>query len=354
VKPRNLVFKAGPAAFDSIQRHGFAPERIGTLVGASGGAKWLVLSQLDRVILDTIVPRLAGPVHLVGSSIGAWRFSCYARSDPLAAIDRFEDAYIEQSYSEAPDIHEITAKSREILRFVLGDSGIAEILSHPIFRTHVMTVRSRHLGSADNPLLLGAALLGAASCNAISRASLGWFFERVLFYDARELPPFFGVEGFRTQRVGMGPDNLEDVIAATGSIPLVLSGVRNIARAAPGIYRDGGIIDYHLDVPHSDPDRLAFYPHFFDRIVPGWFDKRLRWRRATAANVDRTLLVCPSPEFVAKLPQAKIPDRTDFKRYTPGKRVATWRAVVRECEALADELHEVFETGQLESRLTGL
>jgi hypothetical protein len=354
MKPRNLVFKAGPAAFDSIQRHGFAPERIGTLVGASGGAKWLVLSQLDRVVLDTIVPKLIGPVHLVGTSIGAWRFSCYGRNDPLAAIDRFEDAYIEQGYSEAPDIHEITAKSREILQFVLGDTGAEEILGHPVFRTHVMTVRSRHVGAADNPLLLGAVLMSAASCNAVSRATLGWFFERVLFYDARQPPPFFGVQGLPMQRVSFGVDNLEDVIVATGSIPLVLSGVRDISRAPSGTYRDGGIIDYHLDLPHSDADRLALYPHFFERIVPGWFDKRLRWRQPAAVNVDRTILVCPSPEFVAKLPQAKIPDRTDFKRYAPGKRMAVWRSVVKECQALADELHEVIETGQLESRVTGL
>ena len=34
---RNLVFKAGPGAFDLIRRHGFAPELIGTIAGASGG-----------------------------------------------------------------------------------------------------------------------------------------------------------------------------------------------------------------------------------------------------------------------------------------------------------------------------
>ena len=57
-------------------KNGFAAEQIGTIAGASGGAKWLVLSQLDRVIIDRIVPDLVGPVHLLGSSIGAWRFTC--------------------------------------------------------------------------------------------------------------------------------------------------------------------------------------------------------------------------------------------------------------------------------------
>jgi|GEM_PF-5605763 len=43
-KSRALVFKAGKSAYDEIRRHGFSEETIGTIVGASGGAKWLVLS----------------------------------------------------------------------------------------------------------------------------------------------------------------------------------------------------------------------------------------------------------------------------------------------------------------------
>jgi hypothetical protein len=350
----NLVFRAGAAAFDSIRRHGFAPERIGTIAGASGGAKWLVLSQLDRVVLSSIVPKLRRPVHLIGTSIGAWRFACYAQDDPLAAIDRFEDAYINQRYSDAPDIHEITAKSREIIRIVLGDNGARQILGHPVLRTHILAVRARHVVASEQRAILAGALIAAASLNAISRRTLGLFFERALFYDARDLPPFFEMSGFPLQRIRVGLDNLEDAIVATGSIPLVLNGVRNIARATPGVYRDGGVIDYHLDLPHSDGDQLALFPHFYDRIVPGWFDKNLGWRQPQPANVDRTILVSPSDEFVARLPNAKIPDRTDFERHTPAERERVWKSVVAECRALADELSDVIEAGQLESRLLPL
>ena len=351
---RNLVFKAGPGAFDIVRRHGFGPELIGTIAGASGGAKWLVLSQLDRVILETVVPRLQGPVHLIGTSIGAWRFACYAQSDPVAAIERFEDAYIHQSYSDAPDIHEITAKSREILGVILGDDGVTDILSNPVLRTHIMTVRARHIAALEQKHLLGAALVAAASVNAISRRALGLFFERALFFDARDLPPFFDVGGFPLQRIMMRRENLEDAIVATGSIPLVLSGVRDIHGALPGIYRDGGVIDYHLDLPHSDDDRLALFPHFFEHIIPGWFDKRLTWRRPDPVNVDRTILVSPAAEFVAALPNRKIPDRTDFQAFVPSERMRLWRDVVSACERLAEELHEVLEKGELESRLTPL
>ena len=351
---RNLVFRAGPGAFGSIRRHGFAPEQIGTLAGASGGAKWLILSQLDRVILETLVPRLRGPVHLISSSIGAWRFSCYAQANPVAAIERFEEAYIEQSYSENPDTAEITAKSREILRTVLADGAINEILEHPVFRTNIMTVRARHVTASGNRYLQGAALIAAASLNAISRRSLGLFFERALFFDRRDKAPFHDVSGFSPQRVPIAADNYEDAVVATGSIPLVLDGVRDIAGARPGVYRDGGIIDYHLDLPQSEPGKLAFYPHFIDRIVPGWFDKKLDWRRPAAAHVDRTVLISPSADFIAALPGGKIPDRTDFRRYSPAERIQVWRGVVAQCEALAEELHEVIETDQLAARLQPL
>ena len=59
-----------------VRQNGFNPGDVGAIAGASGGAKWLVLSQLDRVIIDRILPKLEAPVYLVGSSICTWRFAC--------------------------------------------------------------------------------------------------------------------------------------------------------------------------------------------------------------------------------------------------------------------------------------
>lgn len=354
MKPVCLTLKAGSGALKSVKTHGFDISCIGTIAGASGGAKWLVLSQLDRAILKNIVPKLQGPVHLLGTSIGSWRFACYAQSDPIAAIDRFEMAYIEQSFSERPDIAEITATSRAIIDFVLGESGVEEILNHPVFRTHVLAVRSRHFLASEARWLLGLGLLAAATMNLASRRTLGMFFERALFYDSRDLPPFFNATGFPLQQIALSSRNLEDAIVATGSIPLVLSGVSNIDGAAPGVYRDGGVIDYHHDLPHSAEERLTLYPHFYDRIVPGWFDKKLGWRRPHPEHVDRTILVSPSNEFVAKLPNAKIPDRTDFLNYSPSERIAAWRGCVQASRQLADEFNEILEKDQLAACLQAL
>lgn len=349
-----LEFKAGPGAYEEIRRHGFAAEQVGAILGASGGPKWLVLSQIDRVIVQKILPGLRGPVHLLGSSIGAWRFSCYGQDDPLAAIERFETAYAGQTYSHEPDIDEITEKSREILQTVLGTGGAREIINHPVLRTHIMTVRARGIHATENSALQAAGLMLAAGMNLVSRRSLGWFFERALFHDDRERPPFFDAPGFPLQQIPLSEENVGEAIVASGSIPLVLRGVRNIPGALPGVYRDGGIIDYHLDLPVSRPDTITLFPHFFGRIIPGWFDKSLAWRQPNPQHTDRTVLICPSQLFIDRLPNGKVPDRTDFRTMSEADRIECWQRVIDECRALADDLNDVLETESLAARLQPL
>ena len=300
MKSNALLFKAGPSALAEVRHNGFAVEQIGTIAGASGGAKWLVLSQLDRVIASRILPKLVGPVHLIGSSIGAWRHACYAQNDPQAAIDRFESAYLEQSYTSNPDRKEISEKGRDILRHVFGDDGPSQIVSHPVLRSHIMTVRSGFLTSSDSRSSLRFGLTVSAIANFINRRALGMFFSRALFYDARDLPPFFDVKDFPLETIALSEKNIIDAVAASGSVPLVISGVEDIDGAPSGVYRDGGVIDYHLDLPLAVPGRLTLFPHFFDRLIPGWFDKRLTWRKPNPIHTDRTILICPSAEFVSR------------------------------------------------------
>jgi hypothetical protein len=349
-----LQFKAGPAALSEVRKHGFSPGTVGTIAGASGGAKWLVLSQIDRVIADRLLPKLEGPVHLIGSSIGSWRHVCFAQCEPLAAIERFETAYLEQRYSPNPDMREITEKGREILSHVFGERGVMEVISHPVLRTHVMTVRSRFMTSSESHLPLGMGLSIAAAANFLSRRSLGAFFSRGLFYDPRDLPPFFDVKGFPLQQIPLSQDNIIDAVAASGSVPLVIAGVKDIAGAPAGVYRDGGVIDYHLDLPLSEPGRLTLYPHFVDRLIPGWFDKKLPWRKPDPDNVDRTILMCPSAGFVSRLPNRKIPERSDFTTMTEQDRKQVWRTVVSACNELADDFADVLDRGTLAARLEPL
>ena len=66
------------------------------------------------------------------------------------------------------------------------------------------------------------------------------------------------------------------------------------------------------------------------------------------------LMICPSDEFIADLPNGKIPDRTDFQTMSPELRRKVWHSVVDVCRKLADELHDVLEKDQLAARLKPL
>lgn len=351
----HLRFLAGANAYQRLRTDGFEPSRIHAILGASGGPKWFVLSQLDRVIASELLPRLNGPVHLVGSSIGAWRMACYARLDPAQAIAQLEQAYLEQTYEPGAGSAQIAEVAGQWLEQVFGNEGAQEVLSSPQFRVHIIAARAKGLSARDGRLPLALGLAAAATSNGLNRRWLGRHFERTLFSDPRLAAPFAGIrDGIPTVTHALTATNFVPAILASSAIPLLMPGVRDIPGAANGTYRDGGIVDYHLDLPTSSAAGISLYPHFTERLIPGWFDKRLRKRQVSAAHSSNSIVVCPSAAFIADLPGGKIPDRTDFERYSDTERLVAWRQTIDRCRLLADELADVLAKDQLPGRLEPL
>lgn len=343
-QPASLTLRAGSVALATLRERGFDPDLFSTLMGASGGPKWLVLSQLDRVLARDFTGPRSTELDLIGSSIGAFRHACLAQSDPEAALERLERAYIEQRYDEVPSGSEVSRQSREILDVALGERGAREIEVNGRLRSHVIAARMR--GAPRDGGLGFKALLGAAALlNAGWRPALGLVFERALFSSTGSTPPRF--EHFTTRGLPLHAGNLRSAILASGSIPLVMQPLRDIADAPPGLYLDGGLLDYHFDFRFRTRPGLTLYPHFFDRIVPGWLDKALPWRRPSATDLDSVVMITPSPAFVARLPGGRVPDRMDFERLPTAERQRTWWEVTDRCRALADELHDLLATGRL-------
>lgn len=349
-----LKFLAGRTAFDEIRRDGFDPAQIKVVAGASGGPKWLALSRLDQVLFPTLFDGRSEPVYLIGSSVGSWRHAMIARTDTARRVADFEDIYLNFDWEGIESAEQLTDASRQLLREVTGATGYREILEHPVYRTSIMTVRCKGLNATEvrAPLVLG--MIAAAALNLISRRTLGLSFQRGLFSDPRDPPPFLAMDEFPIHRMDLSAANIEDALMASGSIPVFMTGVRDIRGAPRGMYRDGGTIDYHWDVELSGGDGLVLYPHFFHRLAPGWFDKKMDWRRARASSTDRMLMLAPSAEFAASLPGGKVPDRTDFKTYDHDTRVALWRGVLAETRRLADEFQEAFEKERIPALLEPL
>ena len=363
--PHALSLFAGPTARAMILEQGLSPEDITAVTGAAGGPKWLVVCGLDRAIFGSFLRTTSHPINLVGASAGAWRFAALAQgtpTDPLGAYDRFEEAYITQDYTVypgGPTARDVTGEGVRILDAFFQENGTENILTHPIYRLSVLTVMSLGLTRSDSTRILGPAMLLAGAASMISRNLLGCFFHRAVFHDRRSTHLFLGSNGFSdtipTVTIALTEQNLRPAVLASGSIPVVMEGITDIPDAPDGTYRDGGLLDYHVTIPGIDSSIILF-PHYIDRIIPGWFDKYHPRRTPSQSHLERLLMLCPSKEFVSRFPHEKIPDRKDFRRFIEKdeERIAYWRRVVSECSRLGDEFLELVETGRIKDRIQPL
>jgi len=174
----------------------------------------------------------------------------------------------------------------------------------------------------------------------VSRRGLGLLFDRVAFCHG-ELSSLPFADGFNTQLTPIDELNLIPALKASGAIPFLMQCEPTIPGASGGPFWDGGIIDYHFTLKANQTPGLVLYPHFRDRLTPGWFDKMLRWRTPQRSVIDQLVLMCPSDAFLAQLPHGKIPDRGDFRVMSPTDRVAYWETCVLESERLAEAFHNL-------------
>ena len=343
---RALDIYLGREAARQIECEGWSADLFTLLLGASGGPKWFILAQLDRLLFGDFLQRGEQPLSLLGSSIGSWRHACLAMRDPVAAVKRLEQGYLYQHYASKPTPGEVSEVSLAILQRVFGDSGATDLVDHPRFRTHIVTARGRGPAAASSTPLLATGMGAAALGNAVSRQLLKLHFQRVVFHTGSGPNPGLALHDFHTLYCPLREDNAGAVLHASGAIPFVLTGERDIPGAPPGQYWDGGIIDYHFDLGQYRGEGLILYPHFSHRVVPGWFDKFLPWRQAAVHEVENLVLLCPSEAFIADLPHGKIPDRSDFTRFGHDERVAYWEHCVERSKALAEEFAELIDCGE--------
>ena len=89
---------------------------------------------------------------------------------------------------------------------------------------------------------------------------------------------------------------------------------------------------------------------FQKAVVPGWFDKVLKWRHTATPFLDNMLVLAPNPEWVTSLPNGKLPDRTDFVTYGNdlSARVKVWNSAVSASQQLADEFAQWLEHPDLD------
>ncbi len=325
---------------------------------AAGGPKGLILNALDRFIFGHWLTTSAHKVHLVGASIGAWRMATACLPDADAGFAELAHDYATQDYPHPPGKFAppavVSALFGRQIEHSFGGRE-AQVLAHPRYRLHIFTSRGRHFMRRETRLRTPLGYLGAFLSNALHRKAMGGWLERVVFSDPRDELPL-ALRSYPTRRIALTAHNLQPSMLASCSIPFALKAVHDIPGAPRGAYWDGGLTDYHLHLDYAtlrdggaaaDTPALVLYPHFQDTVVPGWLDKPFARRHRATPDLDNVILLSPTPEFVRALPNAKLPDRTDFKRYLdePAARTAAWQRAVVEGERLRDEFAHWLERG---------
>jgi hypothetical protein len=334
---------AGKTARAHIIEKGLTPDHLRLIVGASGGPKWLVLKGLDQFLCHEWLPKAKQSVDLVGSSIGAWRMSVYAHPDSGRIFDKFVESYFRFRTDQAKTPAMLTKASYDIIHALYSPEDAARLTNNPIRHLNIVSVRGKGMAGSKAKAAEAAGMLAAALANRVSRQHLARFFERVVFHTGDQIACPQVWKEFQRVDVPLKPEILADALMASGSIPFVSEPVLDISGAGEGVYRDGGVIDYHFDVPWEYDDGIVLYPHFYDHIVPGWFDKKRPERHARGDMWNQVLLLAPTAEFVASLPGGKITERNDFTDMSDDERLAYWRIVIDESQRLAEEFSELLD-----------
>lgn len=334
-----LDIYVGDSARKQLEQNGFRQHMFNVFLGASGGPKWFTLLGLDKYIFGEFFKSRKAPLNLVGSSAGAFRSACFTQKDPVKAITELATRYSETNYKKGVTAQELTASAEKMLHHIFSDNGIEHLISNPIFKAHFIVAKSNGWVQYENKLLQGAGLMKSIAMNRLNRKHLNKQYERYIFAPASSDLKI--TDGFYlpTKYQSFTNENVKPALLASGAIPYVMAGIKDIPACSPGMYRDGGIIDYHFDISFNQPG-LTLYPHFNKQPKSGWFDKSLN-RTPNRKNYDNVVMLVPSDKFISKLPYKKIPDRTDFEKLDYATRLKYWRKVFSESERLAEEFDKV-------------
>ncbi len=345
---QKLIFRAGREAFQRIRSHKFNRKDIKAVVSAAGGPKWFTTYGLTRYIISDLIDHHDHEMHFIGSSVGSWQMTSALTKDPAAAIDRLQDAYCNFLYSDKPDGREISEACASIISTMLNNEH-DHILNHTSRRLHIVTSRGKGWLGRDNRFTMGAGFAFSFMGNALHRTRLKHTFERVIFSNHIDLPYNGQHDLLPTTFIPLTEKNLLSSLRASGTIPYLMRSIRDVPGGPTGCYWDGGITDYHMTFPYSI-DGIVLHPHFLPYVLPGWFDKKLPWKRKASENfMSKVLLVTPSEEFVKSLPRKKISELGDLKYFGLDQqgRIDYWSEISKRSLELGQEMKEIIESGSL-------
>jgi hypothetical protein len=352
-----IKIKAGKHIYKIIKDGGFNLNSVSTYFGAAVGPRWLISSGFDLALLKGGFLGRSRAVHLIGSSAGAWRFAAWIQPQAIQSYRKLLNAYVNTRYSRKDNPQSVLEKFTGLVNEYLEDDALSFALANKKYRLAIITARAHGLISLEALWLQKLGLITCCLFNLMSRNNIHRFAQRIVFYDGSK-PPFFCLQPeFRGSFVRLNEINFKYAVMASGAIPLVVAGVHNIYGAPRGVYRDGGLLDYHLAHQFAaNKNETVLFFHHQERIIPGWLDKNLKKRKTDAETLSNVLMVLPSEDFIKTLPGEKVPDRTDFLTYIDDQdtRIKNWYKAVELSAPLGEDFLELVESGKIKDMVERL
>jgi len=346
----DISVKAGKYVYEMIQNGSFDLDRVTTFVGPGTGPKWLVASGFDLTLLETGVLGKRNPLLLAGSSAGALRFAAWTQPEPEKSYANLIESYISMAFTRKDSAKTILRSISDVINNFMEDDAIHFALASKKYRLAITAALAKNMAASEIKFIQGFALGLGFIFNAMNSSWLNIFFQRVVFHNSPIPPKFCLRSGFKGETILLNRANLKHALLASSAVPVAVSGVRDIFGAPNGIYRDGGVMDYHLNQKYglNREDIVLLFQHQ-ERIIPGWLDKKLIYRRAPSENLENVLMVYPTEEFIKKLPGGRVPQRKDFRIFAdkPSKRIENWKQVVKESAHLGEQFLELVENNKL-------
>ncbi|MEI7589801.1 MAG: hypothetical protein WCJ49_00555 [Deltaproteobacteria bacterium] len=350
----NVGIVAGKKAYQMIMDGGFSLNSVSTYFAPASGPRFFVATGFDLALIKNNCLGKNKIVWLVGASSGAWRLATWVQPQPDICYQKLINAYAEVKYTKEDTPETLRNSLRTVLDSYLDEEAISFALSHKTLRVAFLVARAKHIMTFDSPFIQKLSLATCFFANAYKQEWLNCFFERMVFYSGF-LPPAFCLQhDYKGSFTSLNEANFKTSLLASGAIPLVVPGQRDIYGAPKGMYRDGGLLDYNIAQNYAkhDDDIVLFFNHQ-ERIIPTWMDKSLVNRKPVSKHIENVLMVYPTADFLLQLPDGKIPDRNDFVTHIDNNSLRTkkWKVVAELSTIIGEDFLELVASGKIKNRV---
>ena len=276
-------------------------------------------------------------------------------SNRLNYTDELIREFADMRYREGDTAETLKPMMERIFQLITPTRLLSKMLNHPSVHLviFVAALKPHHRHYSDTRLK--GLLVYLAARRAVQEAGLHSVVEQLCFYTGPNPPDFLHCHtskrlNRRIRFVRLTQDNIHQVLHATTCIPFVQERCEYIEGVGHGLFMDGAIASFMLNVELAEIEKPAILlgdlPN--GKVYPTAFDYYFPWRKPPVSYFRNCSVVCPTPQFVEALPDKNAPTVRDWfkKEYIdrPELRIQKW--------ALAYRLSVVSLVSQIAHELT--